>query len=233
MHGGMWRDRGAGSLGDIGSFSFQMCKTMSSGEGGICITSNPELAERLFRIKHVGYPPGTYPTHAPYGPPPGLLCYNFRATAFHPLILHEQLKGLDALLECQGTAVRYLEGRLAACTNIHFQARGKAVTRQGYFGWYMLFDDAAYTDVNIGKLQAALEAEGLPISRPEGPSYNDLLFNLPTGEYRIDQPCTVTEHVCERGLWLLHPYLIMDHRVLEKIADAIEKVLNETGELAG
>jgi hypothetical protein len=55
MHSGTWNGQGVGSLGNVGSFSFQMRKTMSSGEGGICITRDPELAERIFRIKQIGY----------------------------------------------------------------------------------------------------------------------------------------------------------------------------------
>src|SRR5690606_23896169 len=38
MHGGIWAGKGIGTLGVVGSFSFQYTKTMSSGEGGICIT---------------------------------------------------------------------------------------------------------------------------------------------------------------------------------------------------
>jgi dTDP-4-amino-4,6-dideoxygalactose transaminase len=91
MHGGRWDGKGIGSIGDVGSFSFQHTKTMASGEGGMCITNDAAVAERIFRIKQIGYAPGYLPKQAKSGPPQGLLCYNFRATAFQSLILHEQL----------------------------------------------------------------------------------------------------------------------------------------------
>src|SRR5262249_6440092 len=55
MHGGIWDGKSVGSIGDVGSFSFQHTKTMSSGEGGICITNDGELADRIFRMKQIGY----------------------------------------------------------------------------------------------------------------------------------------------------------------------------------
>ena len=36
-HGGKWRNKGAGATGDLGAFSFQSSKLMTSGEGGAVI----------------------------------------------------------------------------------------------------------------------------------------------------------------------------------------------------
>jgi len=233
MHGGMWDNKGIGTLGDIGSFSFQMCKTMSCGEGGICITNDPALAERMFQIKQIGYSSAAAIGQPTERPPRGLLCYNFRATAFHPLILHGQLKDLDARLVRYTHSVQYLQARLAGSTRLRFQAPGRRATRQGRFGWLMVFDDPAYADIPIATIQKALTAEGVPTGRAEGPMYDFMLFNLKPQEYRIDRPCSQTRHVCERTLWMLHPYLGMDRSDLEKIAVAIEKVLDNADELRG
>src|SRR5262249_33209983 len=46
-HGGRYRGQGAGSIGDLGCFSFQESKLMTAGEGGIVITSNLQYFERL------------------------------------------------------------------------------------------------------------------------------------------------------------------------------------------
>lgn len=231
MHGGFWNKQGIGTVGDVGSFSFQHTKTMASGEGGICITNNDQVAERIFRMKQIGYAFGELPRQAKSGPPQDLLCYNFRATAFQALILHEQLKSLESRLERYRKAVRYLQARLSQSTKIRFQTSGIKADLQGYFGWVMLFDDPSYADIPIEKLHQAIQAEGLPVSRAEGPIYRFILFNLKPEEYRIDQPCSVTETVCARALWLLHPYLGLDESQLEKMAAAIEKVMSNVDEL--
>jgi perosamine synthetase len=46
-HGAMYKGRKAGSLGEIGCFSFYANKIITTGEGGMCVTSNKELAERM------------------------------------------------------------------------------------------------------------------------------------------------------------------------------------------
>lgn len=230
-HGGIWAGKGVGSIGEVGSFSFQHSKTMASGEGGICITSDRDLFERIFRMKQIGYGPGVMPGKAADGPPPGLLCYPFRATAFQALILQHQLKQLDQQIERYQSSARYLEKRLAETTKIRFQARGRRADRQGYFGWVMLFDDPSYADIPLSVISKALTAEGLPVLTTWGPVYQFVLFNLERDAYRIDQPCTVTEHVSQRMLWILHALLGLEPSAIERMADAIEKVIQNVNEL--
>ena len=225
MHGGVWGGKGIGTIGDVGSFSFQHTKTMSSGEGGICITDDDVVADRIFRSKQIGYGFGQLPRQAKNGPPQGLLCYNYRATAFQSLVLEEQLKSLGNRLEQYADTVRYLEQRLSQSTRIRFQSPGKRADRQGRFGWVMVFDDPEYADIPVDLIYKAFHAEGVPFSRAEGPIYSFILFNLAPHEYRIDQPCVVTEQMVARMLWLLHPYLGLAKDQIERIADTIEKIM--------
>jgi len=231
MHGGIWDHKRVGSIGDVGSFSFQHSKTMGCADAGISITSDANIANRIFRMKQIGYTPGEGSLNVRSGPPHGLLCHNFRATAFPALILHEQLKTLDARLEHYGRSASYLESRLRERTKIRFQRRGLKATRQGYFGWVMIFDDPAYTDIPLAVIQKALDAEGLKLIRTWGPVYRFILFNLPPEAYRVDQPCTVTERISDRVLWLHHAYLGLGIAEVEQIADILEKVMSKTDEL--
>jgi len=45
--GSKWKEKGTGALGDCGAFSFQMSKNITSGEGGIVLTDNEELADAI------------------------------------------------------------------------------------------------------------------------------------------------------------------------------------------
>jgi perosamine synthetase len=47
--------RPIGAIGDIGSFSFQSSKQLTSGEGGILTTNDGELAEAIRRFNSLGY----------------------------------------------------------------------------------------------------------------------------------------------------------------------------------
>jgi perosamine synthetase len=50
----------AGTLGDIGCFSFQGAKMLVTGEGGMVVTDSPELYERVRKIQDHGRIPGTF-----------------------------------------------------------------------------------------------------------------------------------------------------------------------------
>src|SRR5690242_2545837 len=54
VHGGEYKGRGAGSMGDLGAFSFQSSKIMTSGEGGIVITSRLDAFELVQSIVNCG-----------------------------------------------------------------------------------------------------------------------------------------------------------------------------------
>ncbi len=50
-NGGFYRGRRLGSLGDVGCFSFQQYKVITSGEGGLLVTDDPCVYERA-RMQH-------------------------------------------------------------------------------------------------------------------------------------------------------------------------------------
>lgn len=52
---GKYKDKTVGTLGDMASFSFQSSKHITSGEGGMLITTNLEYAERIRKYSCLGY----------------------------------------------------------------------------------------------------------------------------------------------------------------------------------
>jgi perosamine synthetase len=53
-HGALYHNRAVGSWGDIGCFSLQGPKAVSAGEGGIAVTNNPLLFDRMLALGHYG-----------------------------------------------------------------------------------------------------------------------------------------------------------------------------------
>ena len=86
-HGAKWKGKKAGSFGDVATFSFYPTKNMTTGEGGMVLTNNQEVAERArLLINHgmkVRY------TH-------DIIGYNYRMTNIAAAIGCEQLKKLDS-----------------------------------------------------------------------------------------------------------------------------------------
>ncbi len=227
MQGGKWNGRGVGSWGDVGSFSFQQSKTLSSGEGGICLTNDDDLAKRIFLAKHIGYDKYTAQGAAKEGPPVGLSCHNYRGTAFEATILKDQLEGLASLIERYNRTAEIIKDKIADVPGIRIQTKGRLASPQGYYTLAVIFDGEGVKDVPLVRIIEACAAEGLQLSRTYGPVYKHLLFNLRENEYRIDGgSCPVAEITgTERTAMLSHRYLGCDNETTAKIGDIIAKVV--------
>ncbi len=232
--GGKWNGRGLGSLGDVGSFSFQQSKTLSGGEGGICLTNDDELAERIFRMKHIGYSLGAGQGKADSGPPPDLQCHNFRATEFPALILRSQLKNLEERIATYNQSAAFLESRLNTIPDVRVQSRGRLSDPQSYYGFAVILDRGALAEIPMEKIIHALVAEGLPVGGIYGTVYNHILFNAAPAKYRIAQNgCPVAEKLGAVPILVLqHQWLESDEHTLESIAAIFEKVLSQPSAIA-
>lgn len=199
---------------------------MASGEGGICITNDEEIADRLYRSKHIGYGDGSKQGVVASGPPEGLTCYNFRGTEFQGAILQDQLGGLDELIETYNRNAAVIEDRLANIPGVRVQSRGAQSTRQSYYGLGVVFDEAPTADIPFARILEALHAEGLPAGSTYGCVYNHALWNIAPEKFRIAEGgCPVAENVAApRTAVLLHYYLGTDDATIEAIADSFAKV---------
>lgn len=94
--GARHRGRPVGTIGDIGVFSFNVNKTIQSGEGGLCVTRDADLAYRLQLVRNHG--------EAVVGPAgyqniTNIIGYNYRMTELSAAVAYEQLRRLDGLNE--------------------------------------------------------------------------------------------------------------------------------------
>ncbi len=233
MQGGKWNGRGVGSWGDVGSFSFQQSKTLSSGEGGICLTNDDNLTTRIYQSKHIGYPRNVPQGAAQNGPPPGLPCHNYRGTAFEATILRDQLTGLSDLINRYNKTAEIIKEKIAEVPEVRIQTKGRLASPQGYYTLAFIFDGGKIEDVPLKRIIEACAAEGLQLSGTYGPVYNHQLFNLAEGDYRIDgTSCPIAEIIgTERTAMLSHPYLGCNDETAAKMGDIIAKVVKNYREL--
>ena len=93
------RDKKAGSFGDIGCFSFHPRKIVTTGEGGMCVTNNSELAQRLISLRNHGASVSEEKRCAgdkPYLMPDyKVLGYNYRMTDLQGALGSAQLSRLE------------------------------------------------------------------------------------------------------------------------------------------
>ncbi len=83
--GARFEDRAVGRFGAVGCFSFFANKTITTGEGGICVTDSDELAGRLKELRDHGMTPGKRYWHERVG-------FNGRMTNLQAAIGTAQLR---------------------------------------------------------------------------------------------------------------------------------------------
>ncbi|HUT14406.1 MAG TPA: DegT/DnrJ/EryC1/StrS family aminotransferase [Thermoguttaceae bacterium] len=98
--GGRYKGRYVGSIGDIGINSFQLSKSITSGEGGAVTTSDPKLFERAVRFHDVGSVRSPYKELLGGGMLAAFAACNFRMNEFTGAVLKGQLTKLETI--CQG-----------------------------------------------------------------------------------------------------------------------------------
>lgn len=226
-HGGIWNGRHLGSIGHIGSFSFQQSKTMSSGEGGICVTNDERLAERLFRIKHVGYKPGEKQGKGASGPAEGLICHNYRSTEFASIILLEELKHLQEETERRDANAIYLTQLVKDIPGITVQSRGRKATLQGYYGYVFLLEPSKLKKgTTLAEVAKALAAEGVEVSvGGYGPVYKHPLWSVPRADYKIhsNEVAEWTSASCH--VQLHHTWLLAGQPLMRAVAEGVRRVM--------
>lgn len=115
--GADWNGKPAGSLGDVGVFSFHPRKSITTGEGGMVTTSNAALAERMEQMRNHGASISEEQRH--HGPRPyllpefNLLGFNYRMTDLQGAVGLAQLGKLDRFIDERAEWAAYYRRALA------------------------------------------------------------------------------------------------------------------------
>lgn len=91
-HGAEYGGKKVGSFGDVSCYSFYGNKIITTGEGGMCLTDNEELAERMRILKDHGMNPKKKYWHDVIG-------FNFRMTNLQAAVGVAQVKRIREFVE--------------------------------------------------------------------------------------------------------------------------------------
>lgn len=220
-HGAEWKGRRVGSFGQFGSFSFQGSKNMTSGEGGILITNDPDLAESARSIANQGRRTGgAWYEHVNLGT-------NARLSGFQAALLLNQLERLPQQVMTRMARGSDLRAGLAQIGALHPTpgVLDQRITAHAYH----LFSMRYAGDVLRDRFVAALQAEGLPATTgyPQPIYHNELFKNRP----HIVHACPIAEAYCRSSVWLPQNALLADEEWIGEALNAIRKVYASADEL--
>lgn len=232
-HGAEWKGRPVGAIGEAGCFSFQSSKNLSSGEGGVCVTDDREVWERMWSLKNCGrIPRGAFYEHHVLG-------WNVRMTEFQAALLLSQMKRLPAQMKKRDENGAYLTQLLNQIEGIKPQKWTKGTTRHAYHLYIFRYDKKAFGGVPRARFIEALTAEGIGASSGYVPLYKEEMFvvdpavHVFAGKVNYAKVrCPVCEHACaEEAVWLYQRLLLGTKRDMEDIATAMVKVQKNVAEL--
>jgi len=187
--GAKFNDKFAGTLGDIGIFSLNYHKHIHSGEGGVVVTDNDELAEKIKLIRNHAESVLGAKGIDDKSELINMVGFNYRMTEMEAALSNEQLKKLDFLLKERIENVNYLESKIKEIPCIELPMTRKNATHAFYLHAFKFLEKKA--GISREKFVDAIKAE-LPktILRDDsevlmGCGYVKPLYLLPMFQERI------------------------------------------------
>jgi L-glutamine:2-deoxy-scyllo-inosose/3-amino-2,3-dideoxy-scyllo-inosose aminotransferase len=241
QHGGQWRGKGAGAVGDIGTFSFQQSKVMTAGEGGGILVQDERLYGRLDQLRNCG----RFSDYVPAEDQRYLQSGNYRITEWQAAVLLAQLERLPEHLDRREASGKRLTELLAQAPGVKPMTRHAGVTRQSYYSYGFRFVPEAWEGITRDRFCEALSAEtGLGFWNGYEPLNSSSLFQPHTKRrHRISDsywtkidPARYRLPVTERAasherVVTPHQTLLLGPEAMDEIAEAVHKLHANQDEL--
>ena len=185
-HGAEYKGRKVGSFGDIACFSFYGNKIITTGEGGMCITNNEELVEKMRLLRDHGMDRHKKYWHEVIG-------FNYRMTNLQAAIGVAQLKKLDKFIQKKRLIAKWYTEELKEleCKELIKLHPEMPWAKCVYWMYSILIEDKA--KISRDELMKKLEENGIE-TRP----FFTPMHLLPI--YNSGKGLPIAENLAKRGL---------------------------------
>ena len=192
-HGSTLDGKMAGTFGDAGVFSFYPDKIMASSDGGIIVTNNRLMFEKLLLLRNVGRKEiGKY-DYTEIG-------YNYRMNEVQAILAQEQLKLLPKILKKRRDIAKKYNSELKENLNIQTQKIFSNVN-SGYYAYIMKM-----TNGNLNQFRKILLEKGIETSPMFETIYKTSIYKKLLGKTKCF--CPISEKLDKQTFTIpLHPSL--------------------------
>jgi len=168
-HGGMYKGRLTGTIGDVACFSLMSAKSFPIGEGGMLVTNDRRIYERIVAFAHyarhndfITLPDIQENAGLPWGG------YKYRLNQLCSSIGREQLKNYPEQMAEIDKAMNAFWDMLDGVRGIkaHRPARGSGSTKGGWYNPVGHYKREELGGLSITRFCEAVRAEGLPDFAP-------------------------------------------------------------------
>ena len=229
-HGAEYNGKKVGSLSDASTFSFQASKNLSSGEGGLMLTSDDELYQKMFTRHTCGRKIGRpwYEHHA--------IGSNLRLSEMQAALLLAQFERLEPQLEQRNRNAAIIEAAIEQIPFLTRVQRHQPFSTRRTYHIFMLRYNPGIEGVSRETFIEALIAEGVtsfggyPVPLYMQPAFESIPQPKDQGVYnKLSFPGV--EQCCRESVWITHPHLLGDESRGKQVVRAIEKIVENADEL--
>ncbi len=236
-----------GSFGDIGSFSFQQAKGLTSGEGGALTTNNEELAGKLDALRNCGRKPDWLNEDLEIneekkfyykGKGDFIHSGNYRITEFQAAILLCQLERLVDQTKKKDDNAIYLNEKLREIEGIIPMRREKNTQLQSYCLFAFRYKNEYFKGVSVERFREALAGElGFEVFSCDKPLNDFQLYRpLTKKRYYINKShlrkidpkrfsLPISENAFKNeGVTFQHQVLLAEKTDMDDIVNAVTKI---------
>jgi len=144
-----------GTMGEIGCFSLQQSKHMSSGDGGILVTNDDELARRARLFADKGWPRGGGVREY------GFLGLNYRMNELTGAVATAQVGKVESVVERRRAAAAAVNERLAGVAGV-LTPKVREGCEHSWWQYPFMIDEQALA-ISPKEFAAAVSAEGISV----------------------------------------------------------------------
>jgi perosamine synthetase len=215
MHGQTYQKNPCGSFGDISTFSFYPNKHITTGEGGMIVTDNHALADRLRSLRNLCFKPEQRFVHDELG-------WNLRMTNLQAALGVAQLERLDEfVLRKRTMGQRYTE-LFAELPGLQLPLTKTEFAENIYWVYGVVLENSVA--INAKQAMIALSKKGVGTRPFFWPMHEQPVFQkmgLFSGEHY-----PVSERIARRGFYIPSGMAITDEQV-QVSASFVKEVINE------
>lgn len=188
-HGGEYKGKRCGGLGDAAGFSFYGNKIITTGEGGMVTTNNREIARLAWNLRDHAFSSERHFWHKYVG-------FNYRMTNLQAAVGLAQVEQLDRFVEQRRRNAAEYTSRLHGIPGITPPAQA-TWAKNVYWMYGILVDEAAY-GLNRDQLRRVLADHGIETRTFFIPMHCQPIY----WEQFKGQRYPVAERLCRDGVYL-------------------------------
>jgi perosamine synthetase len=211
-HGATVRGRMTGSFGDMACFSFYANKVMTTGEGGMVVTDDDELAERLRLLRNLAFAEPRF-LHDEAG-------FNFRMTGYQAAMGRVQLRKIEYIIEQKRRVAHAYDRLLAKVPGLRTPIE-KEWARSVYWMYWIVVEDEF--PLSRDELMTALSTNGIGSRTHFCPMNLQPFLQRQAGFRQVS--CPVAESLWLRGMYLPSTITLSEDEVAEIVDQVRDPVL--------